>query len=442
MILEILLLTLGIIGGALLLRWLLTFLVTLYVESPLRTGFYSSLSSTVVRQRQAEVGLKIAQGPGWAHLGWIADPDTETYRIDQDVDGMWRVVERTRLGSYLVAPPGGSFRVWACPKDGRSPRLLGEVSLSLRANPARVHIPRVAGEWQMLFQPSQAGDYINDHTIYRDAAGNWRLAGITSRTDGDYNAERSFAVGVSPDFPPAGGMREEAPIEGDGDLAWAPHVIWSEGKYHLFWSPHRLHQMVSDDGVTWEDHQVTITAPYHKFFRDPWVVEVAPGQWLLYTTAKAPLLEGGYSQIDIYQSFDLHEWQYIRSALRSGRGSERNAPFASMESPAVFQYEGRWYLGLTYNNDSGFLHALLMLVKRWPKPETYNDTLIFSSTNPYDFGLYRGQRNSPSLVTRLRAHAPDFVFVEGQGWFITTAGWPWVATLTRGEVAVAPLVWD
>ena len=52
MILEILLLTLGIIGGALLLRWLLTFLVTLYVESPLRTGFYSSLSSTVVRQRQ------------------------------------------------------------------------------------------------------------------------------------------------------------------------------------------------------------------------------------------------------------------------------------------------------------------------------------------------------------------------------------------------------
>jgi len=27
-------------------------------------------------------------------------------------------------------------------------------------------------------------------------------------------------------------------------------------------------------------------------------------------------------------------------------------------------------------------------------------------------------------------------------WYITTAGWPWVATLTSGEVAVAALKWE
>ena len=108
----------------------------------------------------------------------------------------------------------------------------------------------------------------------------------------------------------------------------------------------------------------------------------------------------------------------------------------------VVQVEGRWYLALTYNNESGFLHGLLLLFKRWQVRETYNDTLVFSSTNPYDFGLYRGKKHSSTLVTQLRTHAPDFIYVEGRGWFVTTSGWPWIATLTQGEAAVAPLVWE
>ena len=31
---------------------------------------------------------------------------------------------------------------------------------------------------------------------------------------------------------------------------------------------------------------------------------------------------------------------------------------------------------------------------------------------------------------------------EKDQWYITTAGWPWVSTLTSGEVAVALLEWD
>jgi arabinan endo-1,5-alpha-L-arabinosidase len=440
-ILFIFLVPVGVLG----LRWLLHALMTLYVEAPLPVGFYTSISHGQIRERQAHIGVRLARGPGWAHLGWIAHPEHERYRVDQRSEDSWQPAVETRFGSFLVAPPGGTFRVWACPLDGSSERLLGEVQAVVDAASPPLRVPRIAGPWRLLFKPGQAGYYINDHTIYQDAAGRWRLVGITSRTAGDFNAERLFAVGVSEDFPPPGGMQEDVPTADFGDLAWAPHIIrvWDSTppeipRYHMFWSPHKLHQMTSDDGITWSNHQVTLSAPYHRFFRDPWVLQVAEDQWLLYTTAKGRY----YSQIDIYQSFNLREWQYIRTALSSARGSERNSPFSSMESPAVLALDGRFYLALTYNNDSGVLPGLLLLFKRWLRRESYNDTLVFTSINPYDFGVYRGGRRSVNLVTRLTTHAPDFVRTSGGDWYITTAGWPWVSTLTAGEAAVAPLIWE
>ncbi len=169
------------------------------------------------------------------------------------------------------------------------------------------------------------------------------------------------------------------------------------------------------------------------------VLQVAEDQWLLYTTARGAY----FSQVDIYQSFNLHEWQYIRTALLSTWGSERNSPFASMESPFVVPYRDDYYLFLTYNNDSAFWHGILMLYKIWLHPESYNDTLVFYANNPYDFGIYRGLEDTPNLVARLKAHAPEIVHIEeSEQWFITTAGWPWVSTLTKGEVALASLVWE
>jgi hypothetical protein len=46
-------------------------------------------------------------------------------------------------------------------------------------------------------------------------------------------------------------------------------------------------------------------------------------------------------------------------------------------------------------------------------------------------------------LARIEAHAPRLVrHPENGAWWITTAGWPWAASLTQGEVAVAPLRWD
>ena len=410
-----------------------------YVESPLTTDFYSSTSREGLLPRQSETSIKTVSGPGWIHLGWIADPDAETYRIEKFVDGAWSEIGTAEYGSFLVRDGGGQFKVWRIPKNGSQPEVLGEAEAISTDHQSPVFVPRIDGEWKTLFRPEKSGHYLNDHTVYRDADGNWRLIGITSKTDGDYSQEKYFAVGVSADFPPTNGMTEAEPIADFDELAWAPHVIHDGNKYHIFWSPHKLHQMESKDGIVWENHRVTMPAPYHKFFRDGMVLQVAENQWLLYTTARGRY----YSQIDIYQSFDLEQWQYIRTALSSGFGSERNSPFSSMESPFVLDYQGHYYLSLTYNNDSFFLPGILLPFKIWLNPASYNETLVFHSDNPYDFGIYRGRNNSPTLLTELKTHAPEYVYnPDTDSWYITTAGWPWVATLTSGEAAVAPLVWD
>jgi beta-fructofuranosidase len=332
--------------------------------------------------------------------------------------------------------------------DPRPPHASARTIGTVHAEPAPgepppLHRPVVAGPWRTLFRPRRAGRYVNDHSIHRDAAGRFRLLGITSDSDGDFDAERWFAQGVSDAFPPADGAEmEEAERVADlgtGELAWAPHVVEARGRWHLYWSPHRLHHMTSRDGVRWEGHRVAIDPPHHLFFRDAMVREVAPGQWLLYATARGRY----YSRVDCYQSFDLEHWQYVRPALRTGPGCERASPFASTESPTVVTHEGRHYLALTYNNDSFFWPGVLMLFRRWPGRASYNDTRVFHSANPYDFGVYRGPRRPSRQVARLEAHAAElYRHPDTHEWWITTAGWPWVATLTSGEVAVAPLRWE
>jgi hypothetical protein len=424
--------------GLLALWLILEIAVRTYESAPLKTDFYSSLRREAIPARQQQVGVQSASGTGWIHLGWIADPERESYHIQMQKDSAWTEIGTAEFGSFLWKGEGGTFRVMAAPKDGSQARFIGEATVSPKSDSTQVLTPRIAGLWQSLFKPQKSGNYINDNTVYQDAQGKWRLIGITSKTEGDFNAEKYFATAVSADFPPAGGMTETDPIADFGQLAWAPDVIEANGSYHLFWSPHELHQMDSKDGIAWENHVVTMPAPYHKFFRDAMVMQVAPNQWLLYSTARGAY----FSEVDIYQSFDLTEWQYIGAALESSWGSERNSPLGSMESPFVIETQGHYYLSLTYNNDSFFWPGILLTFKVWPNPDSYNDTLIFHSDNPYDFGVYRGRGNSPTLLTQLTTHAPEYIYnPQTKAWYITTAGWPWVSTLTHGEVAVVPLEW-
>ena len=425
---------LGICGLAAL--WGLVELVMRLMPYP--TDFYGSISRADVQKRQAEIGLKQAGGQNWAHLGWIADPKNETYRIEQKSAAGWEKITECEFGSFLCRE-SGFYRVLSLNKMTSAEKVIGEQEVLIKKIPQKRWLPRISGEWKKLFLPTKSGFYLNDHTLFRDVKGDWRLIGITSKTNGDYGQEKTFAVGCSPDFPPEGMMQEQAPLADFGELAWAPDVIEHEGKWHLFWSPHKLHHMSSEDGINWQEHSVLLEKPYHKFFRDPMIYRVAESQWLLYTTARGKY----FSRVDIYQSFNLKEWQYIRPALCNGWGSRYNSAFASTESPFLVPFRDSFYLSVTYNNGSTFISGLLLLLKKWPKPETYNDTYVFYADNPYDFGVFRGEKRTQTFFTRLEAHAPEWIEDPFSGeWYLTTAGWPWAATLTSGEAAYTPLSWE
>lgn len=408
-----------------------------YVEAPLATDFYGSIPKDLVQKRQSQYKVKSVSGNNWIHLGWIADPNNEEYIVQIKQNDSFKNIGSTQFGSFFYRGTGGEFRVIKVNKKTKEQSVLGYARVYLQRKQVTVYSPVITDNYRTLFKPEKYGYYINDHTIFQDANGNWRLIGITSKTEGDPNAEKYFAVGKSTAFPAP--MQEDKPVADVGELAWAPHVIQHNTMYHMFWSPHKLHYAISKDGVNWNNHTVIMKAPYNKFFRDCMIVKVAEDQWLLYTTARGFF----FSQIDVYQSFNLTEWQYIRTALSSSWGSERNSPLASMESPFVVKYNDGYYLSFTYNNDTLFIHGLLLLFKIWLDKESYNDTLLLFSDNPYDFGVYRGKTRTPNIVATLNAHAPEWVYVpHTKQWYITTCGWKWVATLTNGEVAIAPVKWE
>lgn len=420
---------------------LLESIVRWVAQKNVKTDFYGSIHRDEVAQLKHEFKVKVARGRDWTHFGWIADPEREIYQIERLEDkDHWMPVGTAVYGSWLTGSVSGQFRIMAIDKRSNEIRQRGEVTLTQQEQTEKAvpfEIPRVIGEWHTLFRPEKSGDYVNDHCIFQDRSGNWWLLGITSHSDGDYGKERYFAVGSGSDFPPANAFQEETPVADFGSLAWAPDVIEANGKYHLFWSPNQLHHMTSEDGVNWVGHEIVIEKPFHKFFRDAMIYEVAPGQWLLYATERGKW----FSRIDIYQSFDLVHWQYIRPAIRCSWGSEKNFVTGSMESPFLIKHDGHYYLSATYNNESFFLSALLLQLGKFLNKKDYNNTLIFGSTCPYDFGVYHELHRTPNLITRLEAHAPVYIKAKGQ-WYLTTCGWPFATTLTSGEVAWSKLTWE
>jgi hypothetical protein len=419
---------------------LLEIIIRIIAEKGIKTDFYGSIHREEAPLLQSRFGLKVVQGDGWFHLGWIADPENEDYLIQTMTDaGDWDTLDETTYGSWLSYDGDGRYRVLSRSRHTGREIMIGEVTIKETLSGSyqtTQELPVIDGEWQYLFKPSESGSYLNDHCLYQDADGDWRIMGITSHSRGDYQQERQFAVGVGKKIPPEGAFQEDTPTAMNDSPAWAPFVLREEDKYHLYWSPHRLHHMTSQDGITWENEEILLEYPFHKFFRDAMIVRVANGQWLMYATGRGCW----FSRIDIYQSFDLVHWQYIRPALSSTWGSEKNFVTGSMESPFLIQRDGQFYLSITYNNESFFLSALLLQFQIFLNRKAYNNTLIFHSLSPYDFGVYKGTKRTESLITHLVCHAPVYFQIKGD-WFVTTCGWPFAASLTKGEVAYAKLKW-
>ena len=290
------------------------------------------------------------------------------------------------------------------------------------------HRPVIAGPYRVLFQPVQFGDDINDHTVFQDRDGNWRMIGILAKGLNILNTP-SFAHGVGPSLLEP--MQELAPLFAtypDSDKKWAPHVVVENGVYHLYAGSKKIRHYTSPDGVDWTFQAIVISSDWPDL-RDTMVLKIGAGQWLMYVTDRD-------NSIAVYESGDLENWPRRGRAFHALKPAPVFPPsidISSCESPFVIFYQGYYYLSTCLT--SGF------------KPGSYGNTVIIRSPDPCDFGVYAqgGPGQTSDYVTTLAAHAAEYIQDRDGNWYITSAGWrqfPTPKGTAKGALNIAPLIWE
>jgi beta-fructofuranosidase len=159
--------------------------------------------------------------------------------------------------------------------------------------------------------------------------------------------------------------------------------------------------------------------------RDQMVLRLDERTWLMYATA----LCDGRGAVSVFVSENLLDWRFVRYAWRTTEALSRQAPWSAAESPFVIRHAGAYFLSVTYTTSIA-------------GPDEYHDTLVFRSTNPFDFGTYGGDERE--ILIRLRLHAPEYVRdPDTDRWYVTSAGWPGdlFGAVLPGAVAITELEW-
>jgi hypothetical protein len=287
-----------------------------------------------------------------------------------------------------------------------------------------IDIPRIDSEWKPLFRPDRTGDYINDHCFILGADGYWHLFGITKKGKTiDSRQERYFAHARGTELFSGGEFEEMEPVSDYGAPAWSPCVVEHDGCYSMFYSSFGCRCAVSHDLYRWHPKKIEIEMRFEKW-RDPFLLRLPDSSWLMYATTK----EGRYGQISVHRSKNLIEWHDVGYALRTSENAPYNPPWAATESPVVIEYNGHYYLSITYTDSS---------------PDNYHNTLLFCSDDPYDFGEYTGDNHEEMVLATLHAHAPEYLYDPRDGrWYISTCGWPGRGIPHEGACSIARLTWE
>jgi hypothetical protein len=289
------------------------------------------------------------------------------------------------------------------------------------------YVPVVGSESWTLFEPEAAGNYINDHCIFQDAKGDWHLIGITSR-HGNILHEVYFGHGVTSSLTEP---MKELPRLFDGypdnKRKYAPHVFRDDDTYHLYAGPGDIRHYVSRDGYEWEYVGIAIQADWSGL-RDTMVIKLEDNKYLQYAC------DG--NKVSVWESKDLYDWDNKRVAF-TAKFPAPVWPFGfpgSAESPFVMKYEGYYYLSVCLTNYPLY-------------PNSYNNTIIVRSADPYDFGVFTGgtRDQTAEFVTRITAHCAEYLQDEHGQWYITSGGWlqfPVHKGKKRGTAAIARLRWE
>jgi len=218
-------------------------------------------------------------------------------------------------------------------------------------------------------------------------------------------------------------MLEEMPAIDRGTLAWAPGVIRENDVYYMFYGPSPTMLATSFDLYEWYGHTIKLDGePLFAAHRDHFVLKIGENQWLMYVVGT----KEKRGCVSLFRSANLIDWTFAGYALTSGPDAPLSPAWGAMESPFVVQKDGKYYLFITYTDS---------------KRETYNNTLVFVSDDPTDFGVYNGENGGAMPIAKLFAHAPEII-QDGDNWYITTCGWRGYKDVpNKGCVSIAKLEW-
>lgn len=264
------------------------------------------------------------------------------------------------------------------------------------------------GSWSPLFSPKKFADYVNDHTIFKDKDGNWRLLGTCAKGKYAFYKERYFVEGM--------GLSITRPLNEVGKsltekttafgIKIAPTVFYDSKtfQYHLFFAAKNIFHYISDDGVNWTRVKDAVTS-WWPSMRDPHVISWQ-GRYLMYVTDFG-------NKISVFSSKDLYSWKRKGTALKLEKGVPRSLN-SSCESPFVFAW-GKHFILLTTITPSS---------EGKGRRYYYNRTIAFASENPLSFGRFSSMTNDGARpIAYLDTHAPEVITDDNNNLFITTCGW-------------------
>ena len=282
-------------------------------------------------------------------------------------------------------------------------------------------IPRIISDWKPIFQAKKYGNYINDHTIIQECNGTWHLIGITGFGGGP-STERYFVHGLSEHL--EGPFYEHSKVIDTGMLAWAPCVIEHEKNYYMYYGPSPTRMAVSPDLHEWFGYEISLQGnPPMTCHRDHFVLKCGTLEWLMYVSG----IYKGRGCVSLLKSQDLLNWKFCGYALTSGPELLLKPAWGAFESPYIVKRDEWYYLFVTYTDCS---------------PETYHQTLVFTSKDPCCFGCYREGRGGAEPVAVLFGHASEII-TDGNGDdYITTCGWNGMNIPYEHCVSVAKLAWE
>ena len=263
-------------------------------------------------------------------------------------------------------------------------------------------IPWIPGTFRHVLSPpgmeqqgtaeSKTQWYINDHCVFVDSSDRIHWFGITNPYPEDGNLygpgshrHIGHAVAEHPFGPWEAREHAFSLPEGTSEFIGACFVVGRQNDYLMVYHHRGLCFGRSDDLNTWQAEE---TIPPLQTGRDPCIVPLDDGTWLLYGADA----HKGQSAVTLMSSRDLTHWTPETPALLS----DVACPYGALESPFVHRRGDDYYLFVNFSH------------------RQYEETLVFHSRDPHRF-------NWSSPLCTLFAHAAE-IFTWRGNTYITHCG--------------------